>query len=258
MPKDIANPVLYFDPKTKKTYTPEATRSHKFPDSVYDRLHTRVVSIRDGETIVEFPEYEEVSRDAYRRFQLEYEAFNYDADKMNLFFSTHPELIEMTPIERIDWNPITKDIYHSRETYIRGTQERNKLLAALKKKFLSKDYRTTSAYQKGYNDGISKASSKPPKRDAINYARGYKEGQDSIPKLYFYYRKRIRGSKRSNELFRRVIPYNKLTTASIRDAIAKVKDSIWDVLDYYYVVAERKSAKGDGMEYRTIVGRWNK
>jgi hypothetical protein len=215
------NPVILFDPKTKKKYNSYDLVGDTLSDTIKDRLHTLVTTNDGKHVIVEIPMVYEVTGDLYKRLQTEYKAFG-GSEKMFEFFESYPELLNMTHIEGINWNTVTLDMYHTKEYMITSKKERDRILKALEKKIFSK-----------YGD-------KPPVHKI---------------KIHIYYRRKLKTGLRSPNLYRREVKYTKFTTPNIREAIASEVDKIADSLDYYYVIAERKSEQAEGMEYRTIVGR---
>lgn len=218
MPRENENPVIYFDPETKKKY--DNYDAYDLPDEIKERLHTIILS-KKGKTIKEIEKYITISEDLHRRLLMEFESFYGDSEKMFEFYEMYPELMNMKRLETIDWSPFTNDMYHSKEYIITSKKEKEKLLKLLEER-----------------------TSMPAPHHKIH--------------IRLYYRRKLRLGKHSENLYVHEIKYTKFTTVNVRNAIAKLLDSKRENIDYYYVVAERKSIREDGMEYRTIVGRSDK
>lgn len=221
------NPVIYYDPKTKKKYTWEELRWLRGRGKISeDSLHTRIMSRKDKRKIIhEVPAYMELSPEMYDFMQQEYEILGGEgSERIYEVLEAWPNLLAMKPIEVIDWSPISMDLYHTKDYYIEK-KDRKKLLAEAKKAYV------------------------------VKY--GKKATQKRItPKVYVYYRKRLKSGKRHPAIFKRQVKFRKFTTPTLTIAIADVLDNIKEAMAYYYVVAERPSTTEEGQqEYRTIVGK---
>jgi len=226
MPRDIENPVIYYDPITKKKYTERQTQSRTMPGRVKMRLHTRIMHHKGGKKVLaDIPQYYEVPVDVYNAIQEEYDVLGGNSERMWEIFESYPELLTMTPLEHLDWSAVSPDMYHSREHLIHTKKERDRILREAEKRFRKKHPNA-------------------PKK--------------VIPVLKLYYRKRLRGGKRSDNLYMKRIKFTKFTTVNVRNALVKELDKIIDIIDSYYVVAERPSQVSQGLEYRSIVGKVDK
>lgn len=218
---EIENPVIYFDPVTKKKYSIWDVTSRMFNRRLRDRLLTRIMYRKGGKKqIIEIPHYYEVPSDIYDAIQKEFEILGgKGGEGMYEILESYPSLLLLEPVEGIDWSPVTEDMYHTKE-YAVTPKEKKKLMTALRKKFTAKH----------------------PKIKHV------------IPKIYLHYRKRVRGQKRVMEKVE--IKSSKFTTTAIRSNIVKELDRLVDIISYFYVVAERPSPTRRGEnEYRTILGR---